>query len=219
MTPLLLAAALAGTSDAQARLDRARLARAVPAGQRCRVDFVVTEGANRVGWRLVASADASLLVTTTQKTPQAVLRRGEETWFQTATMKQPLRADALQAAGRGVQIGDLLDPAGVLGGTATGGEGDVVQVAPVGKAGWRSATLTFQGAAPVSGRFYGPSGKVVREATWTWSGPALTGLVVTDATGARTDVALSAPACAAGAVATTSPTLMADAQALAAEPK
>lgn len=214
---LLFATALAATSDPQALLDRARLARAVPPGQRCRVDFVVTEGGNRVGWRLVASADASLLVTTTQKTPQAILRRGEETWFQTAAMKLPLRADALQAAGRGVQVGDLLDPAGVLGGTATGGDGAVVHVTPAGKAGWRTATLTFEGTTPASGRFYGPSGKLVREATWTWAGPVLTGLVVTDATGARTDVTLGAPACVAGAVSTTSPTLMADATALAAE--
>lgn len=207
MPPLLALLALVGASAA---------GEPVPAGQRCRVDLVVVEGQATTGWRVATAGDAALLVTTTRGSPQAVLRRGDDTWFQTGAMRAPMRVDPSQPVGARVVLGDLLDPAAVARLVPIGAEG-TVRVTPEGKASWASAELTVRGGVPQSARFYGPSGRLSREAAWTWSGATLTRLLVTDAAGAHAEVTLGAPACAPGRVDATPETLLGAAKALAAE--
>jgi hypothetical protein len=85
-------------------------------------------------------------------------------------------------------------------------------------AAWARAELDLDAAHLRAARFYAPSGKQVRAATWTWDGAALRALDVVDGTtGATSRVDLSAPRCVAAPLVVTPETLLPTALALAAE--
>ncbi len=224
------AQALADASELLARADRAG---ALPAGQRCVVDLSVHDlsvhdDGGVTGWRVALSGADALVVSTTlaEGRRQAVLQRGTETWFQTEAMRGPMRVGAAQRLTGQLNVGDLLAPRlaatwepVALARTATGAT-VTATARPGAGAAWAGAELDLDTKGVLrSARFYAPSGRLMRTATWRWEGATLRGLDVVDPlrAEARTRVDLSAPRCAAVAWSVAPETLLARAIGLVGE--
>ncbi|MDP2311921.1 MAG: FtsX-like permease family protein [Pseudomonadota bacterium] len=225
-------ASAADLAAATALLRGADAATALPAGQRCVLDVTITDPAGVTGWRVARTGTDALVVSSTLAAGrrQAVLQRGADTWFQTEAMRAPMRVGAAQRLTGQLSVGDLLaprlgdvwDPVGLARGAQPNGATITVtaNARPGAGAAWASADLDLDASGLLrGGRFYAPSGKLLRTATWRWEGRALRGVDVLDPTraDAHTVVALSTPRCAASAAAVAPETLLAAGLALLGE--
>ncbi len=192
-----------------------------PADQRCTVDVAVKDTQSSIGWRVVTQGADTLAVSTTLLVGhrQAVLETGGATWFQTETMGKPMRVGLAQRLLGQLSIADVIDPRLASGWTvattpAPGQPGVITATATPGS-GLAFARAEFDVAATglLSGaRFYGPSGNLVRSATYTFAGGRLSSVSVADASHAgATVLSLGTAACTKTPLGVTPDTLLATA--------
>jgi len=190
-----------GAGEGAALLAAADAARATPPGQICALDVVITDAGGTVGWRVDVAGDRALARSTTLPAAraQAVLRDGDETWFQTAAMRGPMKVrPGMRVLGQ-VAVADLLAPRLAETWTPTAVQpGDPTTVAVTGEGG--AAELDFGPAgALVAGRFFAPSGRLLRSASWRAVESGGFQVEIVGAGGKRSVVEIGAPVCAPGA--------------------
>jgi putative ABC transport system permease protein len=164
--------------EARALLADADAARAVPADQRCALDLTIEDLGEIQGWRLLLQGERTLAVSTSRAPGkrQAVLREGGRTWFWTESMRSPLAVGAGQPVQARVAMAELLAPSLVESWAPTGmirsedGSRTVhVQAIEGGPAAWPAAELDFGAdGALLRARFHATSGKLLREAHFSW---------------------------------------------------
>jgi len=220
---VLLAMAL-GPSSASASALTDAFGAPPPADQRCTVDVAVKDTQSSIGWRVVTQGADTLAVSTTLLAGhrQAVLESGGATWFQTETMGKPMRVGLAQRLLGQLSIADVIDPRLVAGWTVASapskGQPGVIAATATPGAGLAFARAEFDVSATgllSSARFYGPSGSLVRSATYTFTWGRLTSVTVVDAArSGSTLLSLDAPTCTATPLQVTPETLLATALSL-----
>lgn len=219
---VLLSLALAPSSASASALTDA-FGAPPPADQRCTVDVAVKDAKASIGWRVVTQGADTLAVSTTLLAGhrQAVLESGGATWFQTETMGKPMRVGLAQRLLGQLSIADVIDPRLVAGWTVGSipakGQAGVISATATPGAGLAFARAEFDVAASgllSAARFYGPSGALVRSATYTFSGGRLSSVTVVDAARGSTLLALGAPTCTSSPLGVTPDTLLATALSL-----
>lgn len=222
---IVLIALLPGIAHADTSLlAKADAARGLPADQRCVLDLAILDAAGTQGWRVALHGADALAVqaTATEGKRQAVLQIGADTWFQTEAMRAAMKVGPSQRVAGQLSLGDLLsarlsDTWTVTATTPTA-SGTTVRAT---SAAWAAGEFDFDSASVLrTVRFYGSSGKLVRTATWRWSGARLLGLDVVDAArpDQRTTLDLTVPRCARADLGATAETLLTAARALLQEP-
>ena len=206
MTALLLLSMLPTSASAQDRLARADAANALPVDQVCTVQLLVTEGENKVAWEVNIKGTRSLARTLSlpAERAQVVLYDGDQTWFQTAAMRGPMRIGTSQRLAGRLPLADLMARPLAERWEITEERVDtvLVQARPGGTGAYASAELDFEGDQLVAARMAGPSGRVVHSATWNWREDS----VQVEITGARnrggtTVVTATKPRCEPGELA------------------
>lgn len=203
MGAALLLLLLPSSARASDRLARADALRALPADQLCVIDLEIEERGNTVGWQVWVKGERSLATTTTRSEGQAqtLLWDGEALWMRTAGMRRSMRIGPSHLLAGRVALADLLARPLSERWQILEDRGDTVLVeAKPGTSGaYRSAELDFEGDRLIAARYAGPSGKVVRQASWTWSEDSLE-IIVEDAVagGKPTLLRARAPRCSPG---------------------
>jgi putative ABC transport system permease protein len=178
-------------------------ARALPPGQVCSVVMIVEDGRHSLVWDVQMQGGRVLARSSSLPADkaQAVLTDGAETWLQTASMKRPLKVSASHRMMGQLAVADLLSPSWASSWELVDQAGGSLQIRAREGAlvAYSSGTLVLVEGQLASAEFAGPSGRVVRQARWSWSED---GVLVEVSEPARpeqvTRLRASAPVCVEG---------------------